>query len=256
MRGGSGTIAHPTPRAGGSPRRETTRRSPNMTEPALQQQNRQKIATELVFERERRRSRNVRRLKIALPVLAILMLAGLAGKSLIASMGEVSIDLTGASIQDGKLIMANPRMAGYTSDNRPYEMKAARAIQEITDDNIVDLQDIGARLPVGLKEWATVEAASGRLVKSDNTLTINSPALVKTTDGMEAKLKSAVLDIGTGTLTTDEAVEIDLEGSRVTADSMAVSDGGRVLVFEKRVKVLIESKRVRTAEAGEGNGEK
>ena len=226
-----------------------------MTDRALQQQNRQKISTEQVFERERRRSRNVRWLKRALPALAVLMIAGLAGKSLIGSMGGISIDIAGSTIQDGKLIMANPRMDGYSADNRLYEMKAARAVQEISNDNIVDLQDIGARIPIGKNDWATVEAASGRLVKSENTMTIDSPALVKTTDGMEARLKSAVIDIGRGTLSTDEAVEIDVDGSHITADSMTVSDGGELLVFEKRVKVLVEAKRINTAAAGEGNAE-
>lgn len=253
MRIGNGIIVHPVSNIGAS--REATRRSRDMTEAALQQQNPRRIATELVFERERRRSRNVRRLKFALPALAVMMIAGLAGKSLIASMGEVSISLAGSSIEDGKLIMANPRMAGYSAANRPYEMTAARAIQEISNDNVVDLEGIGARIPVGLNEWATVEAETGRLVKSDNSLTIDSPALVKTTDGMEARLKSAVIDIGRGTLTTDEAVEIDLGGSQLTADSMTVSDGGHVLVFENKVKVLVEAERIKTASAGEGNAE-
>jgi len=224
-----------------------------MTDRALQQQNRQKISTELVFERERRRSRKVRWLKRALPVLAVLMIAALAGKSLIGSFGGVSIDMAGSTIQDGKLIMANPRMAGYSADNRPYEMKAARAVQEIANDDVVDLLDIGARIPIGKNDWATIETARGRLIKSTNSMTIDSPAIVKTTDGMEARLKSAVIDIAEGSLTTDDAVEIDLDGSQITADSMAVSSGGEVLVFEKRVKVLVEANRIKTAAAGEGN---
>lgn len=227
-----------------------------MTEAALQQQNRQRIPTELVFARERRRSRNVRRLKVVLPALAVLMIVALAGKSLVASMTGLSIDLAASTIEDGKLIMANPRMAGYTADNRAYEVMAARAIQEISNDDVVDLEEIAARIPVGLKEYATIETASGRLVKSVNTLTIDSPALVKTTDGMWARLKSAVIDIGEGALTTDEPVEIDLNGSLVTADSMAVSDGGQMLVFENRVKVVIEAKRINTASVGEGNAKK
>jgi lipopolysaccharide export system protein LptC len=170
-------------------------------------------------------------------------------------MSDVSIDLASSTIEGGRLIMANPRLAGYSADNRPYEMKAVRAIQEISNDNVVDLEQIGARMPVGLKEWATIEAASGRLVKSKNRLTINSPALVKTTNGMEARLKSAVIDIGNGVLTTDEPVEIDLDGSLVTADSMVVSDGGQVIVLENRVKVQIEASRINTASVGEGNGE-
>lgn len=222
-----------------------------MTEKALQQSNRNRIATEQVFARERRRSRNVQRLKLALPVLAALMAVGLAGKSLLARMGGVSIDIAGSSIQDGRLIMANPRMAGFNAENRPYEMQAARAAQAITDDDVVELEDIGARLPVGADQWATVNAASGKLVKSHNRLEINSPTLVKTTDGMVARLQSAIIDITDGNIKTSDPVHIDRDGSTITADSLTVTKGGTVLVFQKRVKVHIQGKRVDTASATE-----
>jgi lipopolysaccharide export system protein LptC len=72
---------------------------------------------------------------------------------------------------------------------------------------------------------------------------------------MKARLKSAVIDIDGGSLMTDEPVEIDLSGSHVTADSLAVNDGGQTLVFENRVKVLIEARRIKTASVGESDAE-
>lgn len=228
-----------------------------MTDKALQQSNRNRIATEQVFERERRRSRNVRRLKVALPVLAVLMAAGLAGKSLLARMGEVSIDLAGTSIQNGRLIMANPRMAGFNAENRPYEMQAARAAQAISDDDVVELETIGARLPVGTDQWATVDAASGKLVKSQNRLEIDSPAVIRTTDGMVARLESATIDIADGTMQTSDPVQIDRNGSTISADSLSVTEGGTVMVFQNRVKVHIRGKQVDTAAAtGSENADK
>lgn len=227
-----------------------------MTDKALQQSNRNRIATELVFERERRRSRNVRRLKVALPVVAVLMAGGLVTKSMIARMGDVSIDLAGTSIENGRLIMANPRMAGYNAENRPYQMQAERATQSLKDDDVVDLENIGARLPIGVKDWATVDAANGRLVKSEGMLRIDSPTLIKTTDGMVARLQSANVDINGGNLSTDKPVQIDLDGSRVTADSMTVTEGGSIMVFENRVKVHMEGGRVSTASvAGDANAQ-
>lgn len=232
------------------------RRDREMTEKALQQSNRNRIATELVFERERRRSRNVRRLKFALPVLAALMAAGLVGKSLLARMGEVSIDIAGTSIQNGRLIMANPRMAGFNSENRPYEMQAARAAQAISNDDVVELETIGAKLPVGTDQWATVDAASGKLVKSQNRLEIDSPTLVKTTDGLVARLQSAIIDIAGGNMQTGDPVHIDRKGSTITADSLTVTEGGSVMLFENRVKVHIKGKQVDTASAtGSGNAD-
>lgn len=227
-----------------------------MTDQSLQQSNRSRIATELVFERERRRSRNVRRLKIILPALAVAMTVGLIGKSALSRMGDVSVDLAGTSIENGRLIMANPRMAGYSAENRPYEMTARRAAQALADDDILELENIDARLPVGEDQWATLDAATGKLVKSRNRLEIDSPTLIKTTDGMVAQLQSALISMDGSGLETNDPVHIDRKGSVITADSMTVSDGGSLMLFEKRVRVQIPAKQIETASAtGEENAE-
>lgn len=205
------------------------------------------------FAREQRRSRMVRRLKIALPAIAVLLFVGIVAASLIPTfLGGVSIDFANSTIRDGKLIMANPQLGGFSATNRRYEVKAARAVQEITNDEIVELEEISARLPLGNKDWATIDTARGLLSKSKSTLDIVTPVVVKTTDGLNARLKSAVLDISGGDLRSDEPVEIDMDGSRVTADSLAVSEGGQVLIFDRRVKVTVEGKKIKTASAEGG----
>jgi lipopolysaccharide export system protein LptC len=46
-------------------------------------------------------------------------------------------------------------------------------------------------------------------------------------------------------MTTTRPVDIRLDGSRITSDSMQVVDNGKVLIFEKRVRVDIDPKRFR-----------
>ena len=57
---------------------------------------------------------------------------------------------------------------------------------------------------------------------------------------MVAKLKSAYLDIATGQMTTAEPVDIVLNGTRITSDSMSIAQNGKLLVFDKRVRVNID----------------
>jgi len=213
----------------------------------LSAQTRSRLTAE-AYGRQQRRSLRVRRLKVLLPAAAGMLLLAIIGHSAMLSYlqsGPVSV--AGAMIQDGKLVMDSPRMGGMNAAKRPYEMKAARAIQTIADSSFVDLEEITARLPVGQADWADVQAATGTMTKADNTLRITSPALVKTTDGMVARLKSAKLDMGRGDLTSDEAVEIDTRTMKVTADRMTITDGGEVMVFEQRVKVVLNDRRVDTA---------
>jgi len=219
----------------------------------LELQQRKRV-TATAYSREVRHSRRVRRLKVVLPAAAAIAVLAMVGYSATLSYlqgGPVTI--SGAMIEDGRLIMENPKMGGFNAARRPYEMTAARAIQTITDSGFVDLEEISAQLPVGRSDWASVEAATGTMTKADGMLRITSPVLMKTTDGLVARLKSAKLDMGRGDLTSDEAVEIDTNDMKVTADSMVIREGGDVMVFEKRVKVVIEGRRVDTASAGATN---
>jgi len=65
-------------------------------------------------------------------------------------------------------------------------------------------------------------------------------------------LKSAFLDIGKGIMKTDDPVDITRNGSRVTSDTMTVQDNGKVVVFEKRVRVNIDPATMKAAENSDG----
>jgi lipopolysaccharide export system protein LptC len=204
--------------------------------------------TAKAYARELRHSTRVRRLKVLLPVAAGMLLLAMIGRSAVLHyMQSGPVSIAGAMIENGRLIMESPRMGGLNAAKRRYEMTAARAIQTITDSTFVDLEQITAKLPVGTVDWAHVEAATGTMTKADNTLRITSPAIVKTTDGLVARLKSAKLDMGKGDLSSEEPVEIDTRTMTVTADRMDITEGGEVMVFEQRVKVLLNERRVDTA---------
>ena len=223
-----------------------------MTNADLAMGKRSAAVSEARFARERRHSTRIRFFRRALPALAVIILAILVGRTVVTSLTGVSIDLAGTTIEGGKLIMANPRMSGFTASKRPYELVAERAIQNIATTDTVDLEGINARLPVGVKDWAQVDAATGTLSKDSSTLKITSPTLIKTTDGIEARLQAAELSMATGDIRGSEQVEIASGGSQVTSESLIVTGGGSLLIFEHNVKMVIEPNRVTTAATDNG----
>jgi len=204
------------------------------------------------FGRAERHSRRVRWLKLALPIAAFAMAAGFIGYSILASPTVVSVEAEGSVFTEGKLVMASPKLEGFTKDGRPYSVIAARAIQDVAQQDIINLEGIDAKMPVEKDIWARVEAKSGIYDRAANTLEVKSDILVTTTDGMVAKLKSAFLDIAKGSLKTADAVDIQLHGSKVTADSMAVLENGKLIIFEKRVRMNIDPEEMKAAEAARG----
>jgi lipopolysaccharide export system protein LptC len=196
-------------------------------------------SAEQAFRRARRHSRAVKTLKVLLPGLAVLIAVVFTAYSYLLTPGDISIDILGSSYSNGKLTMANPKLDGFTKENRPYSMRAARAIQDVTNTSVFQLDDIQAKLPLSDGNWANVVTAKGIYDKDKNTLNVPTEMTVTTTDGMVAKLNSAFVDIASGDLKTSDPVDITLQGSHITADSMTVGDRGKVLVFDEKVRLTM-----------------
>ena len=208
---------------------------------------------ERAFAEARRHSGRVRLLKVALPAAALLMIAGFAAKSWLSAPTGLPIDLRALAIEDGRLVMTDPRLDGLTGrDGRPYSMTATRAVQDLGMSARIDLEGIDARLPVDDRGWMNVSAPSGVFDREANRLDIDSELTIVGDDGLRAVFQSAVVDMTSGSLETADPVDITLQGAHITADSMTIRDRGAVLTFDNRVRMQIEGGRLKGgAEGGE-----
>lgn len=205
------------------------------------------------FGRAERHSRRVRRLKVVLPLLAVILAVGFAGYSFISTPAPVAIETEGSAFAEGKLVMNSPKLEGFTKDGRPYSVNATRATQDYDKQDIINLDGIEAKMPVENDNWAKVEAVSGVYDRIANTLDVPTDILVTTTDGMVATLKSAFLDIANGSLKSTTPVDIQSHGSRITAGSMTVLKNGKRVIFETRVRVYIDPIQMKAAQAARGD---
>jgi len=204
------------------------------------------------FDRAQRHSRRVRVLKFAVPLLAAGIAVAFPVYSYLAAPINISIQADGTAFADGKLVMANPKLNGFTKQKLPYSLTALRATQDVGKQDIIDLEGINAKVPLTADNVATVNATRGIYNRAGNTMDLTSDVTVTTTDGVEAKFKSVFLDMGKGSMKTNDPVDVSRGGSRITADSMSVQDNGKVLVFENRVRVNIDPASLKAAEAKSG----
>ncbi len=197
------------------------------------------------FANAAKHSRKVRRLKFALPLLAVVFAAAFFGYTYLETPPALTMEVEAQTVDDGKIVMANPKLSGVTKDQRQYSMTASRAIQDLERQTVIELEKIDARLPFSTESWAIVEAARGIYDSENNTFDLPEPISIRSDRGLVAELQSAYIDVDKGEMTTTRPVEIRLDGSRITSDRMQVVDNGKVLIFEKRVRVDIDPKRVR-----------
>ncbi|RWQ32619.1 MAG: LPS export ABC transporter periplasmic protein LptC [Mesorhizobium sp.] len=202
-----------------------------------------------------RHSRRVRILKLAVPLVAAVIAVAFPVYSYLAAPVSIQVQADGSAFADGKLVMANPKLNGFTKQKLPYSMTALRAIQDVSKQGIIDLEGIDAKLPISADNVAAVNASRGTYNRDGNTMSLTSDVTITTTDGLEAKFKSVFLDMGKGTMKTSDPVDVSRGGSRITADSMSIQDNGKIVVFENRVRVNIDPASLKAAEAmsGESN---
>src|SRR3977135_1472326 len=95
-----------------------------------------------------RHSRMVRALRIAVPAAVILAMAAIVGVSVFNPfrmlMPKLPLDIGNLVVSGTKITMESPHLSGYTTDQRPYEMWAKTAIQDVTDPDHVDLKSLRA----------------------------------------------------------------------------------------------------------------
>ena len=204
------------------------------------------------FGKAQRHSRRVRALKFVLPATAAVIALAFPIYSYLMTPPAVAVQADQTAFSDGKLVMSAPKLAGYTKDNLPYAMNAARAIQDVANEGVIELEGIDAKLPVSAENTANIIAQRGIYDNSKNTLTIDSAIKLTTTDGMVAHFQSANLDIKAGRMTTTDPVDITLNGAKIAADTLSVTDHGKVMVFERRVRVEITPKSDSTKTSGTG----
>lgn len=192
-----------------------------------------------------RHSRLVRRLKIILPLVAVLIGVVFIGVSVVRAFLPENLQIENATIENGKIVMQNPAISGRNKQDISYSMKAVRALQDIANPDIITLETIHAEMPVNDTLVATVEATSGIYDRGGNTLNMNAPFTISMNNGIVADFQTAYLDINAGEMETRKPIAISMNGGSIVAQSLRMTDKGRIVTFEGMVKVVVDPKTIR-----------
>lgn len=191
----------------------------------------------------------VRSLKFALPVLAVAMGAAFVLYSWAGSPTSIGFDMSSTAIRDGKLVMASPKLEGFTADNLPYSMNAVRALQDVGNTNIITMEDVDASFPMTNGTTATVTAEHAVYDRLQNAITLDRPMTLSTSDGKYATLQNAFINIAAGTLASDSPIRIQMEGVTIEAERLSVSQSGKHIILENRVRMNLDPGRLNAERA-------
>ena len=189
-----------------------------------------------------RHSRMVRVLRIAVPAAVGLAMASVIGISLFNPfrMPIPKFDLSNLVVSGTKITMESPHLSGYTPDQRPYELWAKTAIQDVTDPDHVELKTLRAKVLMEDHSITTLDARTGIFDQKAQTLDLHKDIFMQTSTGYEARLTHAFADMAKNTVDSDEPVDVKLTNGTLTADRMHITDGGAVVRFEGNVVMHLD----------------
>jgi lipopolysaccharide export system protein LptC len=191
-----------------------------------------------------RHSRIVRVLRVAVPAAVVLSMATIIVVSVYNPfrmlLPKLPLEMDNLVVSGTKITMESPHMSGYTPDQRPYEVWAKTATQDVTDPDHVDLKTLRAKVLMEDQSTVTLDALNGLMDTKQQLLDLHKDIYLQTSTGYEAWLSQAFVDMAKGTVNSDEHVDVKWADGTVSSDRLRITGGGEVVRFEGHVVMNID----------------
>ena len=188
----------------------------------------------------------VRVTRIGLPVAVVVALAAFGAATYFKPM-QVFDKLPSVSgklaVEGSKITMELPRIAGFTRDKRSYELNAETAVQDITSPDIVELQNLRARLEMQDKDVVNLTANSGTYSTKADKVVLRDQVVVTSQQGYKAVLREASIEMKKGNVVSEHPVDITLPNGWLKSNRMEIVDSGDLVRFDRGVTLYIEGNK-------------
>jgi lipopolysaccharide export system protein LptC len=206
------------------------------------------------FKIAARHSRMVRMLRIAVPVTVILAMAGIVAVSVFNPfriLAKLPLEMGNLVVSGTKITMEAPHLAGFSPDQRPYELWARTATQDLTDPSHVDLHVVRAKIAMEDQSTVVMDARDGTFDTKAQLLDLQKDIFLKSSTGYEARLTQAHIDIGKGTVDSDEPVDVKLIDGTLRGNRLRITEKGDLVRFEGGVVMNLNSSKQADAQSGD-----
>lgn len=188
-----------------------------------------------------RHSGRVRLLRRMIPVGALAVVAGVAFWAFYEPFKILPSNVSvGAVTMNGtKVTMELPKLSGFKKDNRPYQVTARWAEQDIKNPSIIGLREVKAKIALQDRSMADVEALSGIYNSQTETMSLKDDVHVQTETGYDVRMRSAEIEFKGGNVRTPDPVSVIFNGGTIDAQSLEMYDNGQKVIFNGRVRTVM-----------------
>ncbi|SIN60020.1 lipopolysaccharide export system protein LptC [Parasphingorhabdus marina DSM 22363] len=183
--------------------------------------------------------RNIRFLRILLPVFVGALGAVLA-LAPFTMAGELSFVLDKNSVEVAKerMRVTEALYRGEDSQGRPFSLKAGSAVQKSSEEAIVELSNLSARIL--LEDGpAQIRAQQGRYDMDLENVSVPGPVQVESAGGYRLTTNNVTVDLKSRTLESDQAVEGRTNIGTFRADQLKADMNARTVTLDGNAKLRI-----------------
>lgn len=193
---------------------------------------------------DRGHSTRVRFLRIALPALALSIIAAVFYWPVDAPQVKVVLPA-----ELPKVTMEQPRFTGTDSAGQPFVITATRAQQLSGRMAVVDLDNLEAEISLKGGTDTRGRARIGRFDQEQRRLWLGGNVQLSDSRGHRFAAYELNIDIPTRTAWSEKPVRLSGDFGTVTGDGIKVFDGGKTVIFTGRSKAVLSGKQTKTETA-------
>jgi lipopolysaccharide export system protein LptC len=204
------------------------------------------------FRAAMRHSRLVRVVRVGIPFVVIAAVGVFVAYQWLDPMralARLPLGNDGLALSGTKIVMRQPRLSGFTKDERPYTMVARSAAKDLTNPDVLELEDI--RTTIVAPDGRNVEVtALGGLYNSKTEVLRLVNGVVITSPEYEIKLKDALVNVRAGSVVSENPVEVSMMQGTLSANRVEVRESGAVIRFEGGVTLVLDRESAPRPTAG------
>lgn len=188
------------------------------------------------FRKARRHTQLVKILRLALPLsgaaLSVYFVATLMHETGLTTRLP-SMPMPRITAQD--LTMQNPSYEGTTNEGGTYRVTAARARQDFSNTDIIELEEIAGNLVDQKKSQTRLTATRGTFDHKKSILLLKEKIAIVSDDGMSADLTSATVKTREGLITSTDPVQVGFPAGTVRSQKLTISQKTKRVAFVDQV---------------------
>ncbi len=194
------------------------------------------------FKAARRHSRMVRILRVAIPLAVVLGFTGIFLATYfnpLRMLAKLPINVGDLVVSGTKITMEQPRLSGFTRDERAYELSADAAKQDLTKPDLIELRNIRAKVQMQDKSTVEMSATAGIYDSKAETLKLDQNILLSSSAGYRGELSEALIDIRKGYVVSEHPVAVEMLQGKLNASRLEIVDSGDLVRFDGGVNMTL-----------------